>query len=138
MKKIILNKCYGGFDVSDEAYRLYAKRKGLELFCYKPDFSQKSMKYIKIDTASNIFDFYVTKDLGESTTSKVINDYHLMLEHGHRDDETLIDIVEELGEKASGPYGKLVVVEVPDDVAEDYIIDNYDGIETLHKRVQVW
>lgn len=25
--KIILNKCYGGFDVSDEAYELYADGK---------------------------------------------------------------------------------------------------------------
>ena len=29
-------------------------------------------------------------------------------------------------------------VEIPEDVAEDYMIDNYDGIETLHKRVELY
>ena len=29
--KIILNKCYGGFGVSSEAYKLYAEKKGIEI-----------------------------------------------------------------------------------------------------------
>lgn len=33
--KVILNKCYGGFGVSQEAYELYAKKKGIEIFFYK-------------------------------------------------------------------------------------------------------
>lgn len=37
--KIILNKCYGGFDVSKEAYMLYAKKKGLSLYQYVCDFT---------------------------------------------------------------------------------------------------
>ena len=48
----------------------------------------------------------------------------------------MIEVVEELGEKASGRYGHLVVVEIPDGM--DYVIDDYDGIETLHENVKVW
>ena len=35
MKKIILNKCYGGFGVSDKVYEEYAKEKGFKLFRYE-------------------------------------------------------------------------------------------------------
>lgn len=38
MKKVILNKCFGGFDVSKEAYMLYAKKKGLTLYLYESEF----------------------------------------------------------------------------------------------------
>ena len=44
-------------------------------------------------------------------------------------------MIEELGDAASGKYSELRVVEIPDDVAEDYMIDDYDGIEILHKKV---
>jgi hypothetical protein len=30
----------------------------------------------------------------------------------------------------------LVVVEIPDGL--DYVIDDYDGFETLHERVEEW
>lgn len=32
--KIILNKCFGGFEVSETGYRLYAKKKGIETIKY--------------------------------------------------------------------------------------------------------
>lgn len=147
MKKVILNKCHGGFDVSEEAYKLYAKKKGLDLFIYESEsyFAQKPLiKYHRVLVSTSIFPFYATKDLGESFTSDDLEekdfskDCGLILDDSHREDETLIEVVEELGEEASGKFGKLIVVEIPDDVAEDYVIDDYDGIETLHKRLQVW
>ena len=48
----------------------------------------------------------------------------------------MIEVVEELGEKASGRFGNLKVVEIPDDL--EYVIDEYDGIETLHQKVKEW
>ena len=56
--------------------------------------------------------------------------YCLYLRGESRQDETLIEVVEELGEKASGRFGSLKVVEIPDN--SFYIIDEYDGIETLY------
>ena len=60
---------------------------------------------------------------------------HLILDGKHRFDPILIEVIEELGDAASGKYSELRVVEIPDDVAEDYMIDDYDGIEILHKKV---
>lgn len=141
MKKVILNKCYGGFDVSKEAYLLYAKKKGLNLYIYEGEFIKNSKDFIykKItDDNNSIFVNYFTKDFGD--ISKISNEefekYCLYLKDGHREDPILIEVVEELGEKASGRYGNLKIVEIPDDL--DYVIDEYDGIETLHQKVQEW
>lgn len=137
--KIILNKCYGGFNVSDEAHELYAKKKGITLYRYYDIYE----RYILTKTKrkdSGLFTYYFTKDYGEwvKETEMDDNDWetYFHLNDEHRTDPTLIEVVEELGEKASGNYSKLKVVEIPDGM--DYVIDDYDGFETLHEDVKVW
>lgn len=141
MRKVILNKCYGGFDVSEKAYQLYAKKKGLKLYKYEYDFDNylsKKIKLKKTESISSLGRVYLTKDFGEKPEllNEDFDKYSLYLMDEHREDATLIEVVEELGEEASGMCGNLVVVEIPDDL--DYVIDEYDGIETLHERVQEW
>ena len=131
--KIILNKCFGGFDVSQEGYELYAKKKGLELFKYKDNLDFRNRQYIKIkDEEKEFFKQYFTKDFGE--VAKISNEdyekYNLYLREEYRQDQTLIEVVEELGEKASGRLGELEVVEIPDN--SFYKIDEYDGVETIY------
>lgn len=145
MKKIILNKSYGGFSVSPECYKKYAEKTGTDLFAYSLDFvheEDRTRVYLvkrSFDNNETIFDTYLTKDFGDRVLeSKVDNKYFFHLDEKHRDDPLLVQIVEELGEDANGRFSNLQIVEVPDDVAEDYVIDDYDGIETLHKRVQEW
>jgi hypothetical protein len=48
----------------------------------------------------------------------------------------LIQVVEELGEKASGRFADLKVVEIPDDV--EWQIDEYDGLEWVSERHRTW
>ena len=146
--KIILNKCYGGFDVSPAGYQLYAKKKGFELYPYiitsDPEFKYDVDKYyykkIKWEETRYGSVHYLKKDLGDEISKELFeeiadNDY-FWISSKYRTDSTLIEVVEELGNKASGPCGELRVVEIPDDL--DYVIDEYDGIETLHQRVKEW
>ena len=52
-----------------------------------------------------------------------------------RNDPALIEVVEELGEKADGPYSELKIVEIPDDMKWE--IDEYDGkewVSEVHRR----
>ena len=137
MRKVILNKCYGGFDVSDKGYQLYAKKKGLQLFRYEITFDGGQPMYKKTEKIG-LGTSYFTKDLGNNIgmLDKDYDKYCLYLRDNHREDTVLIEVIEELGEEASGMCGKLKVVEIPDDL--DYVIDEYDGIETLHERVQEW
>lgn len=138
MKKVILNKCYGGFDVSKEAYELYAKKKGINLYLYENDFIDRKNIY-KRTNEDKLFNSYFTKDFGdyiEDISDEHYKKYYFCLDDGHREDSILIEVVEELGDKANGKCSKLKIVEIPDDL--DYVIDNYDGIETLHQKVREW
>lgn len=137
--KVILNKCYGGFDVSDKGYKLYAKKKNIPLYVYKEDYSTRPRRCKKINDIINDTTqiSYFTKDFGDCFEPTEEDwKYNLWLDEKYREDAMLIEVVEELGEKANGRFGKLVVVEIPDGMK--YVIDNYDGIETLHEDVPVW
>lgn len=131
MRKIILNKCYGGFELSKKAYELYAKKKGLELYTYTMTIENNKCKY-KYSDGSDFFMIYFTKDFGNNVeiSKEDYEKYVLSLREEAREDKTLIEVVEELGEEASGTFGELEIVEIPDNAF--FIIDNYDGIETLY------
>ena len=131
MRKIILNKCYGGFELSRKAYELYAKKKGLELYTYTMTIENNKCKY-KYSDGSDFFIVYFTKNFGNNVeiSKEDYEKYVLSLREEAREDKTLIEVVEELGEEASGTFGELEIVEIPDNAF--FIIDNYDGIETLY------
>lgn len=86
-KKVVLNKCWGGFDLSKEAKDLFVKR-----------------------------------NVSKSPLT--------------RDNPILVQIVEELGERANGRNAYLEIVEIPANM--EYVIDDDDGWETLHQKVKEW
>lgn len=54
-----------------------------------------------------------------------------------RDNDLLIRIIEEVGvEDAGGLCADLKIIEIPDDV--EFVISEYDGIETLHEKHRTW
>ena len=131
--KIILNKCFGGFDVSNEAYKLYAKKKNLNLYLYSSEYIDHQFIYKKVnDTNNYLFKSFFIKDIGNnvSISNEDYKKYCLYLDSEYRQDTTLIEVIEELGEKASGRFGDLEVVEIPDNYY--YKIDEYDGLETIY------
>lgn len=133
--KVILNKCYGGFGVSDAGYRLYAQKKGADLFAYVSCPNGN----MRVDEAGDDYGRlnYFTSDFGKWVGDNQIDwNKRLYLGERHREDPVLIEVVEELGSGANGRFSKLEVVDIPDGM--DYVIDEYDGIETLHQRVQEW
>ena len=53
-----------------------------------------------------------------------------------RDDPELVAVVEKLGDRASGRFAELKVVDVPDGV--DWYIDEYDGMEHVAETHSTW
>jgi hypothetical protein len=100
--KLLINACYGGYGVSNEAIELWAQKKNIVL-------TKKTTEYGDYD--------YYTVD-GEPISGM------------HRADPTLIEVFEELGsERTSGEHGELQLVEIPDGC--EYYVDEYDGMEYI-------
>lgn len=106
--KVVINRCFGGFDLSTEAHALIAKRKGWQHACDDYD-----------------------NDYWYNANSKPV--YSSDLE---RTDSDLVEVVEELGSKANGTHADLKIVTVPDDV--NWYIDDYDGMEIVNEKHRSW
>jgi len=111
-QKIVINTCYGGFSLSDQAIHEVARRKGLELTTY--DIGENIPVYMYEDQYGCGFE-----------------DFDL-----ERNDPALVAAVEELGTQANGVCAILKVVEIPDDV--DWYIEEYDGIEWVAEKHRTW
>lgn len=53
-----------------------------------------------------------------------------------RDDQKLIQVVEELGELANSRFAELHIIEIPDDIR--WSIEEYDGYEHIVEEHRTW
>lgn len=117
-RKIVINKCFGGFCVSAEAVKLGRER--LQRWAMHPNCLLDGERYE--DGSGTFF------ASGENECSGYWDI--------ERDDPDFVSIVEDLGEKASGRFADLKVVEIPKHI--DWEIEDYDGIESVHEVHRVW
>lgn len=138
--KIVINKCFGGFGLSDTAYEWLIEH-GVK--CKKYIEQKKNPKTgLYLPEPKN--DGFVIFDRTLDPPSKQ-NEMHIRCMGrywtGCYDSELraiplVVQCVEELGEKADGQYAKLAIVDIPDDV--DWEIDEYDGQETIREKSRSW
>ncbi len=114
--KIAINRCYGGFSLSDAAIewlRVHgADDAETQKFLAHTDWEGKP--YPGIAFRANLGDFG----------------------HTCRTNPVLIRLIEELGELANRPQSRLCVVDVPDGIEWELL--NYDGTETIHEKHRIW
>jgi hypothetical protein len=130
--KVVKNACFGGFRLSHAAVMRYAELTGMTLYPFVDDTND-------ISKAPHRWDGRTKPPLGliHYCTKPRYSDKHAFSPSNiERTDPALVQVVEELGEKANGKHAELVVVEVPDDVV--WSIDNYDGVETIHEQHRTW
>ena len=137
MKNVVINRCFGGFGLSDEAVREYAKLKGFDVFGYvNPPHDFNS--YVRIENSLNSFlTYWVKEDAGDNPTNEEINKVEWLHQRDiPRDDEALIKVVKTLKKKANGRCADLQIVKIPDDV--EYEISEYDGLEHMAEKHRTW
>ena len=124
MNKIVINNCYGGFSLSPLAVKRYYELKypEVQLFFYKLDFPLDSYQKVSMDEA----DVILTKDLGDSYTGSLGDDYWVDDHIFERHDPILVQVVEELGERANGKCAELKIVEIS---GNKYRVCEYAGQE---------
>lgn len=120
-KKIVINRRFGGFGLSDAAVRLYAERKGVTLY------PEKGITTRWWTTPPE------SRPAGDAAW---VPAHMLFVDAIPRDDLDLVAVVEALGKKASDTYAEVGVVEIPDDVA--WRIEEYDGYEHVAEVHRVW
>jgi hypothetical protein len=91
--KVVINRCYGGFGLSQEAEQSYKERKGI--------------------TDPNWFYWEIA-----------------------RNDEVLVELVEQMGPAVNSRYSDLAIVDIPDDV--NWEIEEYDGREWVAEVHRIW
>ena len=119
--KVVINRCFGGFGISNEAFEKLLIRKGIE-------FDKIDAKF-KLRT--DLYDYYHAGHAG--------SDDHYLSEYifyEDRSDPDLIAVIEELGKDSWGWAAELAIVDIPDDI--EWHIDEYDGIEHVAENHRTW
>lgn len=134
--KVVINNCYGGFGLSNFAYKELLRRKGKECYFYENKYGGG---YCRIDDNPDNNKYFIvavsTKDYGKFT-EKIDKEHYVYYRDEIRTDSDLIAMIEEFGsEKCSGRYAELEIEDIP--TGTHYIIDEYDGLESVVYRDDV-
>lgn len=118
-EEIVINKCYGGFCISEAVARIL-KKNGVKIL-FKGD------KYEDGSICNSFYGYLDNEKLGIVS----INDYE------YRADERLIKAIKEVGlDKANGNFAKLKIVKIPSNI--EWEIDDYDGVERIKEKHRSW
>ena len=120
--KVAVNKCYGGFRLSDKAWELLTKL----------DFAEGNQREMAI-----------MKEMGHTFDPRQTPLAHMRYdvesyrnEAEWRQNPKLIRVIEELGEGASGDGAQIVIVEIP--LGIEWFIQEHDGVESIHEKHRKW
>lgn len=137
--KVVINRRFGGFGLSEAAYeRLIALgvpvRKYIE--------QKRGPDGLYLPEPANEGEVIFDRDL-EGDPSQVQESLRSLSGRywdswigDNRSHPLLVQVVEELGEKADGRFAKLKIVEIPDGI--EWEIDEYDGVEHIAEKHQTW
>lgn len=146
--KLVINKCYGGFGLSDAAEdALIGKCSHIELVEPIEYYGGPGSSYYEANKGRkgpNDWRESYERDLARGKQGLGYTRFHdgKVICDSHRDDANracpeLVKVVESMGEAAaSGQLAELRVVEIPD--GAEYEINEYDGIESVHEKHEVW
>lgn len=134
--KVVINKCYGGFSLSDAGMVHYAALKGLTMYPEEGKFGFTTYWTVPKAERENQDNFQSLSMEERVESNKRISTQAISCRDIARDDPVLVQVVQELGAKADGACAQLSIVEVPDDVAWE--VDEYDGKEWVAETHRTW
>ncbi len=118
--KIAVNKCFGGFELSDMALRFLESNHDVTIYKSWDDMQTNSLEG----------ELWCIEENAYNKSTMYSNADEL------RTDPRVIDTVERLGSSANGEFAEIEIIEIPDGI--EYAINDYDGIETIHEIHRSW
>jgi hypothetical protein len=119
--KVAINRCFGGFGISNEAFEKLLDRKGIAFDKVPAEEGRAFVGATYYEAGYSGNDDYYLSD-------------HSMTED--RADLDLIAVIEEMGDKANSFAADIRIVEIPDDVK--WHIHEYDGLEHVAEDHRTW
>ncbi len=147
--KVAINRCYGGFGLSDAAmeklieygvpvrkYETPERDPETGRYAYEPDEEVIYDRSLTPRGEDSWNDFY-WRSVDEGREGSIFGGrYWDTWTKSNRTHPLVIRVIEELGEAANGPCASLEVVEIPDGI--DWYIDEYDGVERINEQHRSW
>jgi hypothetical protein len=140
--KVVINRRYGGFGLSEKAVRWLAEQ-GHELA--KKDVAEHEEKMRQF----NHYKEHGALPGGDDSRGArfTMSIFDISIKYGktpdfygsheyERHDPLVVRVVEEMGDEVNGDCAGLKVVEIPDGV--DYEIQEYDGNEWIAEKHRTW
>ena len=129
MTKVVYNACYGGFGLSKEAIKRYWEIKGQQVWIEDDQWGftvwlvppEERLK------PKNTEEFYAMSFSERVAYNQACSAQTWYYSNVNRHDPILVQVVEELGDKANAEYAKLRIAQV----SGPYRIDEYDGFESV-------
>jgi len=131
--KLVVNRRFGGFGLSQKAYKQLIELGFPEGPYIKEERDPETGLFVrnaweeKIIYNTGEVDFFYDSEKYWATWFR---------SYENRNDPLLIQVVEKLGKEANGRCAELAVIEIPDDI--EWGIEDYDGIETVHEAHESW
>ena len=116
--KIAINRDFGGFSLSEQAFQKLLTLKNIEFEVEETD--------------SFIGNAYYLAGRKHAETT-YISQWEF---YENRADADLIAVIEEFGKAAGGNYASIAIVEIPDGI--DWHIVEYDGLEHVAEAHKTW
>ena len=138
--QVVINKCYGGFGLSEKAYlrlielgvpvrKYITPQRGDDGLCQpEPDNDGEVIFDRCLDDGSDEFAVSMIRIGQRYWTAGWIRD--------NRNHPLLLEVVKDLGKDANGPHAELSVITIPDGI--EYTIEEYDGIEHIAEKHRTW
>lgn len=137
--RLVINRCFGGFGLSDEAYEKLIEW-GVPVRAYiEQERDQNTGRYLPepANDGRVIFDRTLYHDEFFRPGSGVFGArYWDTWLSNERDHHLLVRVVEELGDRANSRFAELKIVEIPDGV--EYEIAEYEGFEHVAEKHRTW
>lgn len=144
IRRVVINKCHGGFGLSEKAILHYLELQGINVWP-EPNTKFSSLLgptlWLVPPDADRVKDAspeeWASMSLAQRAahnkkySEQIFNDRDIA-----RDDPYLAQTVLELGEEASGKHAELRVVEIPEEV--EWTIEEYDGLEWIAEKHRTW